>query len=31
MDINSFIANFADQFDDTDASEIHATTKNVLQ
>lgn len=26
MEINSFIANFADQFDDTDASEIQADT-----
>jgi len=27
MDINEFIANFADQFDDTDSSEIMAETK----
>lgn len=27
MDINEFVANFADQFDDTDASEILADTK----
>lgn len=27
MDINDFIANFADQFDDTDASEILANTE----
>lgn len=27
MDINDFIKNFADQFDDTDASEILATTE----
>lgn len=27
MDINEFIANFADQFDDTDPSEIFAETK----
>ena len=26
MEIKDFIANFADQFDDTDASEITATT-----
>lgn len=26
MELNDFIANFADQFDDTDASEIHAGT-----
>ncbi len=26
MDINNFIADFADQFDDTDASEITANT-----
>lgn len=26
MELNDFIANFADQFDDTDASEITATT-----
>lgn len=26
MDINKFIADFADQFDDTDASEITANT-----
>ena len=26
MDLNDFIANFADQFEDTDASEITATT-----
>lgn len=26
MDIKDFIKNFADQFDDTDASEIQATT-----
>lgn len=26
MDIKDFIANFADQFDDTDANEITATT-----
>lgn len=27
MEIKEFIANFADQFDDTDASEIIATTE----
>jgi len=27
MEINDFIANFADQFDDTDASEITAATE----
>ena len=27
MDLKDFIANFADQFDDTDASEILATTE----
>lgn len=27
MEINDFIENFADQFDDTDASEIQATTE----
>lgn len=27
MEIKSFIANFADQFDDTEASEILSTTK----
>lgn len=27
MEINNFIANFAEQFDDTDASEITATTE----
>lgn len=27
MEINEFIANFADQFDDTDAGEIKAETK----
>lgn len=27
MELNDFIANFADQFDDTDASEIKAETK----
>ena len=27
MDIKDFIANFADQFDDTDASEIQASTE----
>lgn len=27
MEINEFLANFADQFDDTDASEIQADTK----
>ncbi len=27
MEINDFITNFADQFDDTDASEIQATTE----
>lgn len=27
MDINEFVVNFADQFDDTDASEIKAGTK----
>lgn len=26
MELNEFIANFAEQFDDTDASEITATT-----
>ena len=26
MELNDFIANFADQFEDTDASEITATT-----
>ena len=26
MDLNEFVANFADQFDDTDASEIQAST-----
>lgn len=26
MELKEFIANFADQFDDTDASEIHANT-----
>lgn len=26
MELNGFIANFAEQFDDTDASEITATT-----
>ena len=26
MDLKEFVANFADQFDDTDASEIQATT-----
>ncbi len=27
MDLNEFIKNFAEQFDDTDASEITATTE----
>lgn len=27
MELNEFIQNFADQFDDTDASEITATTE----
>lgn len=27
MELNAFIANFADQFDDTDASEIQASTE----
>ena len=27
MELNDFIGNFADQFDDTDASEIKAETK----
>lgn len=27
MEINEFVANFAEQFDDTDASEITATTE----
>lgn len=27
MEINEFVSNFADQFDDTDASEIQASTK----
>lgn len=27
MEINEFVVNFADQFDDTDASEIKAETK----
>ena len=27
MEINEFLANFADQFDDTDASEIQTSTK----
>ncbi len=27
MDLNEFIANFAEQFDETDASEIKADTK----
>lgn len=27
MDLNDFIVNFAEQFDDTDASEINAETK----
>lgn len=27
MELNEFIANFADQFDDTDASEIQANTE----
>ena len=27
MDLNEFVANFAEQFDDTDASEILAETK----
>lgn len=27
MELNEFIANFADQFDDTDASEITAATE----
>ncbi len=27
MEIKDFIANFADQFDDTDAGEIHANTE----
>ena len=26
MELNEFVANFAEQFDDTDASEIQATT-----
>lgn len=26
MELNEFVANFADQFDDTDASEIQAST-----
>lgn len=26
MELNEFIANFAEQFDDTDASEIQAST-----
>ncbi len=26
MDLNDFVANFAEQFDDTDASEIQAST-----
>ena len=26
MELNEFVANFADQFDDTDASEISAST-----
>ena len=27
MDLNEFVANFANQFDDTDASEISASTE----
>lgn len=27
MELNEFVANFAEQFDDTDASEITATTE----
>lgn len=27
MDLNEFIANFAEQFDDTDVSEINASTE----
>lgn len=27
MEINEFVSNFADQFDDTDASDIQASTK----
>lgn len=27
MDLNEFVVNFAEQFDDTDASEIQANTK----
>lgn len=27
MELNEFVANFADQFDDTDASEITASTE----
>lgn len=27
MELNEFVANFADQFDDTDPSEINAETK----
>lgn len=27
MEINDFLANFADQFDETDASEIHFSTR----
>jgi len=27
MDINSFISNFAEQFDETDANELNAETK----
>lgn len=27
MELNEFIANFADQFDETDSSEIKSTTK----
>lgn len=27
MELNEFVANFAEQFDDTDASEIQASTK----
>lgn len=27
MELKKFISNFADQFDDTDSSEIHAETK----
>lgn len=26
MELNEFVANFAEQFDDTDVSEIHAST-----